>query len=249
MWYNIKSHCTIPIVIIMCMLVFVYPCVINYFIGLPGESTLIPIFLVLTAIMSIALNRNGKNLPSAVNTCMIIQAITWFIMCIYHADSSYLTRLVFLATCFFSILMLIRADSLNKFIRVYGMWFAIQAIGAAVAFALILNGVLKPLSILFLDDGRVLYNFGITCTNSLIGNFSRPAGFFDEPGALACWGMFFLLINKLTYANKRIEIICMIGLLFTWSAAYFVLLTMYFTFFHITNAMKSFLMIILLIKK
>ena len=79
------------------------------------------------------------------------------------------------------------------------------------------------------DIGRIAHLARLELSPEEAGRMlTRVNGFFDEPGAFAFWGMFALLFNKLMFDNKKLEIIIMVSLLFTFSAAYFVLLPIYF---------------------
>lgn len=246
MLQKIKSNFSIPIFVIMAMLLSVYPYIITYFIGLPDVTLLIPLFLIITLLLCVFKYKKGKILPSIIVRCMVVQSFVWMLFGVAHDDSSYFTRIVFIITTFTSLWLLIKTNSHLKFVNVYGGWIALQAFLAAIAFVLVLIGILHPLHILFLNDDHSLYFYGITCTNSVLGNFIRPAGFFDEPGALASWGMFSMLLNKITSDNRKVELICALSLLFTWSAAFFVLLTLYIIFFYIRHFRKFFPVIIIL---
>ena len=81
-------------------------------------------------------------------------------------------------------------------------------------------------------DSRPAICYGLTCSNAIIGNLIRIAGFFDEPGAMAFWGVYSLVLNKLFVKNKIIEILLLIGLFFTFSMAYFIQLVLYVIFFY-----------------
>jgi len=67
----------------------------------------------------------------------------------------------------------------------------------------------------------------------LIGNIIRYSGFFDEPGAIAAWGMVALLYNRLVYKNIKFENILIIALVFTFSFAYYIQLFFFLIFFRI----------------
>ncbi|MDC3252263.1 hypothetical protein OAU18_00925 [Schleiferiaceae bacterium] len=80
-------------------------------------------------------------------------------------------------------------------------------------------------------DGRQGYFYGLFTTNAVYDGFIRNAGFYDEPGALAFWGMYALLLNKLFVDNKKIEYLLLFGLISTLSLAYFIQVFMYLVFF------------------
>jgi hypothetical protein len=65
-----------------------------------------------------------------------------------------------------------------------------------------------------------------------MGNFVRVGGYFDEPGALAFWCTYGLLFNKLFIKSKKIEILLLISLIFTFSAAFFIEAFIYLCLFY-----------------
>lgn len=242
---KIKSFFSIPVMVVMAMLLSVYPYIITYFVGLPDVTILIPLFLIITLLLCVIKYKKGRMLPLIIVGCMVVQCFFWILFSIAHDDSSYFTRVVFIVTTFFSLWLLKETNSHLKFVNLYGGWITLQAFLAAIAFVLVLVGIIQPLKIVYLNDDHLLYFYGITCTNSVLGNFIRPAGFFDEPGALASWGIFSMLLNKLTSDNRKIEIICALSLLFTWSAAFFVLFALYIIFFYLRHFRKYFPIIII----
>lgn len=116
-----------------------------------------------------------------------------------------------------------------------------------MAFILIFCGLLSPITTFENVDGREAYCYGLTCSNYVVGNLIRIAGYFDEPGALAYWGVFALLFNKLFINNKIVEFTLVIGLFFTLSAAYFVQIVLYFIFFYFTHLKKNIIPLILIL--
>jgi len=118
------------------------------------------------------------------------------------------------------------------FFKLYNGWITLQVIAGAIGFVLVIMGLLEPFFSFKELDMRPGYFFGLFTTNTYYGGgIIRSAGYFDEPGALANWGIYALLINKLFINNKKIEIILLIGLIQTLSVAYFLLATVYIFFF------------------
>lgn len=86
------------------------------------------------------------------------------------------------------------------------------------------------------NDGRDGWLIYFTFTNTTIGDrIIRYAGVFDEPGAMASWGMFSLLLNKVYVKDRKLEVPLIICLLFTLSLAYIIQLSMYLYFFYINR--------------
>ena len=230
--------------LITLMLLSAYPYVLSSLLGLPSEITM---NLIFTVIMVLAfMSMRGKSfLPSIIIISFVIQVCVWFMFSIIHNDSSYYTRFFFLFMTMIAILVLTKSRSLYKFGFLYNNIILVQSVLGAIAFILIYSGLLEPL-LLFERGERIMAFYGLTCTNAFYGNFIRVGGFFDEPGALASWGLFALVINKLIFDNRRIELVLSISLLFTFSAAYFVMIPLYYLFFYYKR-IKYFVMSLLII--
>ena len=110
---------------------------------------------------------------------------------------------------------------------------------------LVVFGLLEPISQFIQMDGRPGYFYGLFTTNAVFNDFVRNAGFFDEPGSLAGWGVFALLFNKLYINNKKIEYLLIFGLISTLSMAYFVQLGVYLFLFFRKQRKKVLLITIL----
>ena len=96
-------------------------------------------------------------------------------------------------------------------------------------------------------DGRPGTFYGLFTTNAVFDGFIRNAGFFDEPGSLAGWGILALLLNKLFINNKKIEFLLLFGLISTLSMAYFIQVTAYLYFFYKKQRKRILLPVILFI--
>lgn len=217
------------VVFVALILLTVYPYIFGMMLGLPDEKILNVIFCGLA--LFLLLRTQGRQfLPSTVLFVILVQSLTWFAFALYHDDSSYYTRIFFLVMTAIVILLLLRSHSLYKFTYFYNGILLAQCLLGGIAFVLIFAGLLQPLMI-FENGGRLISFYGLTTSNAVYGNFIRVGGFFDEPGALAMWGIFALVINKLIFNNRKIEILLMISLIFTFSAAYFILLAFYILFF------------------
>ena len=60
----------------------------------------------------------------------------------------------------------------------------------------------------------------------------RIAGFFDEPGTMAFFLVFALLINKVVFNSKKNEILILISGFFTFSLAFYIIGFFYLLFFY-----------------
>lgn len=134
----------------------------------------------------------------------------------------------------------------HEFIKTYNAWLVFQAIAGAIGIVLVLCGILHPIFEFREMDMRPGYFFGLFTTNTYLDGLVRNAGFFDEPGALAFWGIYALLLNKLFVNNRKVELLLIIGLLSTLSLAYFIQLTLYICFFYSNKWKKSIVYILVL---
>ncbi|WP_155808509.1 O-antigen ligase family protein [Xylanibacter brevis] len=237
----------IPSLIILLMQLSMYPYVLYKFFGFPDERILCIAFFAIIAVYCMFLKHKGKGIPNDVIFIMILQSAGWLFYFLLFDDTSYFTRIFFILLTFLSLLMLKWKDAVFKYLGVYCKFLTIQGVLGIVAFILVFIGILQPFMSLASEGGLGAIRFyGITCSNEVLGNFMRVGGFFDEPGAFAFWGMFALLFNKLTDDNRRLEVILIISLFFTFSAAYFVLLPIYFACFYSTK-IKSMILAFLIV--
>ena len=219
----------VPSLIILLMQLSMYPYVFQLFFGLPKENVMGIVFFGIIFLYRLSIKHIQKSMPTELIAIMALQCIGWFFYFVMFNDTSYFTRIFFIALTYIALTMLLWKNSVSRFLDINCKFLAIQGILGVIAFFLVFIGVLQPLISIATEDGYGSINFyGLTCSNAVFGNFMRVGGFFDEPGAFAYWGMFALLFNKLTVDNRKLEIVLIISLLFTFSAAYFVLLPIYF---------------------
>lgn len=214
-----------------------YPYVFECIIPLPGVIVLTSLCLLYAIWQSSRLNIK-RNIPSSIRLCFVIQIFVWLIYYIIHNDSSYITRIVFIITTSFTLLALYKKSIEGRFFYYNTLFITLQSLLSMVAFILCFVGILTPLFSFRNIDTRTAYFFGIASTNTLMGNIGRMAGFFDEPGALATWGVFALVFNKIFYKNRYIEYILIFCLFSTLSLAYIILLGIYLILYYHKNVIK-----------
>jgi hypothetical protein len=221
-----------------------WPCVF-YLMGWLPDYTVnyIGLFILVGAA---AVSKNAyRFVPKPISTIIIFQIIVWLFYGVFYMDSSYLTRVFLLLTTFSILGLQLSYRNKFEFIRTYNFWLAFQAFAGAIGFVLVMFGLLQPISEFIQLDGRPGYFYGLFTTNAVFGSFARNAGFYDEPGALAGWGIFALLLNKLFINNKKIEYLLLFGLISTLSLAYFIQVAAYFFFFYKNQRKKILLPAIL----
>lgn len=222
-----------------------WPCVFYLMGWLPHYIINYVLLLVLSAAYVVL--RKCEQLDKTIENILFIQILGWTFFSLIHFDSSYITR-IFILLITFAILRIQQSDDdVLSFCKMYNGWLVLQVISGTIGVLLVLSGILHPIFKFIEMDGRPGYFFGFFATNAYLGGLVRNAGFYDEPGALAFWGMYALLINKLIIKNKKTEILLIIGLISTMSIAYFIQLTGYLLVFYRKQSWKMILIIILII--
>lgn len=239
---NSKRH----IFEVFVLLLLSQPFVIRQLFPLPSGIKILFFFCALFGLEMMICNKRLIN--TRLLFVFIIQIISWAFFMLFHGDRLYIDRIIFLLfSCEFFILFY-KEELLRSFLRVYNNIILLMAIGGVIAFFLVLFGVLQPLFEYINIDGRSGYFFGFTFTNTYFGNIIRYAGLFDEPGAMAYWGMFAIIINKLFFKNSKYEIVLAMCLCFTFSLAFFIQILVYILLFHIDiHNFKNTILVLLLI--
>lgn len=244
---NFFKNIGIPSLIILLMQLSMYPYAFQLFFNFPKENVMGIVFFAIIALYCMSIKHRQRAMPVGLLAIMVIQSIVWLFYFVLYDDTSYLTRIFFVILTFLSLSMLLWKESILQFTSIYNKFLSLQGVLGVIAFILVFIGVLQPLMTIETEDGyRSIHFYGLTCSNVVIGNFMRVGGFFDEPGAFAFWGMFALLFNKLIFDNRKVEIVLIISLLFTFSAAFFVLLPVYFASFYY-NRIKSVILVVIVL--
>ena len=193
------------------------PSVVSILFPLPGNSAITLLFMLCYVLYLLKL-RSVTFLPNVINWCCAVQIAGWLFLCVYHADSSYITRITYLAATYIGLVCLRNiAGGFLTFVKMYDTVILLMCIGGCLTFFGVFLFNMQPIRLYENLDTRTGYFFGLSCTNMLIGNIIRYSGFFDEPGAIAAWGMVALLYNRLVYKNIKFENILIIALVFTFS--------------------------------
>lgn len=227
---RIYSFPMLPFLIFFLILLSAYPVVFTQFLPIP-HINLVGILCLFWLGTTISLKRKVITFPFIVNFVYFFQCVCWLFYFVYHNDTSYITRIVFLSIAY---MFLFYANNNKRgifsIIKIFNNFILILAIGGTISFFLVLFGFLEPLFTFQNVDEREAYYFGLTFSNVYIGNIIRYSGIFDEPGAMAFWGVFALLLNRLFVGDKRYEKILAICLLFTFSVAYYIQLFLFILF-------------------
>ena len=221
-----------------------YPYIFDRFLPIPSMQLISA--GVLGILLVLLFCRKVNSLPTVFTVCVVIQMGVWLFYSVLHSETSYFTRIFFLLLTYVSILSLNSSFGVEDFVKKNNWLIAIQAILGLVAFLLIFIGVLPSIFSFENVDGRTAQCFGLTCSNAVYGNVIRSAGYFDEPGALAGWGIYALVFNALYIKNSKIEKMLIFGLISTLSMAYFIQLALYLVCFKLNFRKANLSLFILL---
>lgn len=226
---NTQLYNRIIAILIFFGILSTYPYVFDRFLPLPSMQVVAAGILGLLIIL--LATRKIRPLPTAFTICIVIQMGVWFFYSILHNDTSYYTRMFFLLLTYVIILSLNSSKGVEDFIKKNNYVIATQAVLGLLAFGLVFVGILSPIFSFENIDNRIALCFGLTCSNAVYGNVIRAAGYFDEPGALAGWGIYALIFNTLYTKNSKVEKMLIFGLISTLSMAYFIQLALFLVCF------------------
>ncbi len=190
--------------------------------------------LVLVLILDLLINQKIK-FNRYILFISVPVIIYQFILFYVHDDSSYVGFLFALIMTYiifcYGLTFIGLSRMANSFIYIMMTMLALSVIGSFLA----LIGILEPFSTFSNPDGRVAYNYLLTFTNSQTitngGSFIRAAGFFDEPGALAFFSFYAIVVNELYLKkNKLTAIIALSTVIATWSMGFVIIISLYFLF-------------------
>lgn len=214
--------------IVLFSLFAVYPFVFSQFVPFLNIKLASAISILILIVLCVIV-KQLKALPLVFNQIWIIQVALWLILFVVHSDSTYLTRIFFLVETYLIIICLNSVDrGCFKFIKIYDKIILAMCLFGAISFFLVLLFNINPISEYQNVDGRTGYFYGLTCTPAKFGYVIRYAGFFDEPGAIAFWGMYVLLINRLFIHNHSVEKWLSMALIFTFSIAFYIQYVFYY---------------------
>lgn len=235
--YDMKSHLNITSRIslssmIYCFVLLVlfsgYPYMFFQILPIPDIKIMACLFGV-SAMAILLVLRYIRMFPVLFNICFCFQALSLLFFLFYHADSTYFTRIVIILIIYLLLLCLYNTDGgILGFFRIYNNIILLMSMMGLICFILLLIHPFEPISEFTNPDGRTGFFYGLSFTNYRIGNIIRFSGLFDEPGALAGWGIYALIINALFIHNYKFERVLSVCLLFTFSVAYYVQILLFY---------------------
>lgn len=127
--------------------------------------------------------------------------------------------------------------SVHKMAKSFVYVVCLMAILGSVCFFLGLIGAIYPVSTYKNIDGTTGYNFLLTFTKAIFpitgkSFIIRVAAFFDEPGTFAYFITMAMLINKIYEISRKVELILIVGGIFTLSIAFYIVLATYLIVFY-----------------
>ena len=222
------------------------PFVFELFPSMPGWK----IFNLITfpPMLAFAISKKYKLTDWYLRGLMQYWIVCWLIFAIIHQDMIYISRCLITVIALLTVLV-INGISLRQFCKIFIYIMTISSFLGAIFFFIELFLHVSPIFEYENADGKTGYFFGITCTNAFNPLYYtiRYSGFFDEPGAMGLWGGVALLMNKLLFENKRIELVLIISLIFTFSLGYFASLFFYALFFLFDKKLKIWILPLLLL--
>lgn len=225
-----------------------YPFIFNMILPIPGLSIVSVLTLLVLLLVCYTQKPTLKHLGSSFNAIFCIQLICWLCYIVIHRDPLYIERIIYMIIAYSLLTCLHNCDGgIRRFIEKYNRLICLMGVCGAICFFLVLLLKISPLFEFANKDGRTAYFYGLTSTNTIFGNIIRYAGFFDEPGAMAYWGIWALLFNQLFYQNKKIDKRLSISLIFTFSLAYYIQIFISLLFFKIKSLKNACLITFLII--
>jgi hypothetical protein len=228
---------TIYLFVIFTSIIVSSPFVISDFIGLSSLLLVAPL-LIIAAIVVFASYRKIK-LEKSTFRLFYVQFSLVVILFIYHKlftenVINYHLIAINMLGVYLCYLIIDNLIGKERFIDLYLKAFNFLCIISFISFFLVVFSILEPISEFINPDGRTNYNFGLTFSNSYnpLTSFIRVGSFFDEPGTFAYIIMLNLLLNKLTFNNRKTEIIHIICGMVTFSLAHFATVILYIVFFY-----------------
>lgn len=240
---QMKKYLEFRFLLYFLSLVAAWPCIFSLIGLLPNYK--ISYLVLFPAIAMYAISKKATYIPAKVYNILFIQCAFWIMYSVIHHDTSYITRLAVTITTFFLLGLQYKYKD-KDFIKLFTNWQLIQVVLGSIGFVLVISNILQPLFLFVELNGKLGAFYGLFATNSF-EQICRNAGYYDEPGALACWGMYALLFNKLFIGNRKTEIILLIGLVTTLSLAYFVQVVLYILLFYKDRRKQVFGFLIFLI--
>lgn len=172
----------------------------------------------------------------------------WGGQLLFRVDFSYVSNIFQVFTVLMIYLSLYNFVNIEWFISTYVRFLVILSVLGAIAAICVFVLNLEPLFSIVAHDGRQNSFFYLTFSNTYFPTFNRTiirfSGIFDEPGTLAFFVSYGLVMNNLVVGNKKYELALLIFPIFTLSAAHIVVVIAYLFLFKIRSIKVLFVVVI-----
>lgn len=190
--------------------------------------------------VQIVIKKDKKIFDFRIFSVITLQISYYVFASFYHNDFSNLNLCIQLISLFVIVTYINGFIGFRKFVKSYIDIMLVMAIGGTLIFFIHLLIGVKPLFIVQYSASGKSYFLWLTTANIFLDDFNirilRYSGFFDEPGTFALFSFFAIILNKIYFQNKRIELWLIILTVFTLSIAFYVSMIVYFVFFYLTRS-------------
>lgn len=233
---KIKSYFVFLYVLCVLLCFIPYEFCSIYLTFLPEVPFYTQVVLIVLTLIFINVVKGKVRLEKPLNVFFVVQLFGFAIVQLAHTHIG--PVIVRATTMIFAILLISLINStcgLVFFFKKYNLWILIMAVLGVVTWFLVTFSNFEPISSApDLADHRLIYNYGLTFTKTVTWTVGvmRYAGFFDEPGHMAYWGLYAIIINRLFLKNKYFEYALIVALLFTFSMGFYLQIALYLLFFY-----------------
>ena len=233
---RIKVH--LPLLLLWISLTSTAPFI---FYTWPGHPYKVLTFICLSLMaLHIFANLKRQVFSTDILLLIFIQIAFFALITVYHKDLSNLNHCIQLISLLIIIMYIKGFIGFGLFVRSYIYIVLAMGIGGTIIFFLhALIGV-KPLFSVNYSESGTSYFLGLTTTNVYfnIGNLRliRYSGFFDEPGAFALYSIFAVILNRIYFNNRIIELWLIAVTMFALSLAFYIMIVVFFLLFYINRS-------------
>lgn len=118
------------------------------------------------------------------------------------------------------------SDELKRVVSIGSVVLLVFLIGAWISLLLALSGV-PALGHIYSASERMLYVYPSTLTTVVVGNFIRPAGIYDEPGAFSFVVCAFAFLRHIMHMDRRVTWLLLLLGFVTFSLAHLIYVTIH----------------------
>lgn len=220
------------------------------FYSWPGHPYKILTFICLSIMFfQIMIKCKRKILDIKILFIIIVQIVYFLFATLYHNDTSNINHCIQLVSVLIIISYINGFIGFKAFAKSYIFIILLMGIGGTITFFLHLLIGLDPIFSVQYSKSGTSFFMGLTTTNVYFNvsniRIIRYSGFFDEPGAFALYSIFAILLNRIYFKNKTLELLLIFVTFFTLSLAFFIVMIFYFLFFYLNKSNFKYFIFIL----